>query len=93
MYCGRGRSFAVTWVLLSCCNRIFGLRGIGPAAEPKTTAVMRERHKAEREEKPDDVKRLSKRFGMLHGLSSLANLIGLGLAHCHLWHVASRLQV
>ena len=55
--------------------------------------MMRERHKAEREEKPDDVKRLSKRFGMLHGLSSLANLIGLGLAHCHLWHVASRLQV
>ena len=55
--------------------------------------MMRERHKAEREEKPDDVKLLSKRFGMLHGLSSLANLIGLGLAHCHLWHVASRLQV
>ena len=67
----------------------------GPArrAEPMTTAVMRERHKAERGERPDEVKRLSKRFGMLHGLSSLANLLALGLGHCHLWHIASRLQV
>ena len=67
----------------------------GPAfwAEPMTTAVMRERHKAERDERAEEVKRLSKRFGMLHGLSSLANLLALGLAHCHLWHIASRLQV
>ena len=62
-------------------------------AEPMTTGVMRERHKAEREERSDEVKRLSKRFGMLHGLSSLANLLALGLGHCHLWHIASRLQV
>jgi hypothetical protein len=62
-------------------------------AEPKTTATMRERHKAERENKDEAVmKSLNKRFGMLHGLSSLANLLGLGLAHCHLWHLASRLQ-
>jgi hypothetical protein len=54
---------------------------------------MRERHKAERENKEEAVmKSLNKRFGMLHGLSSLANLLGLGLAHCHLWHLASRLH-
>ena len=36
-----------------------------------------------------EYKRLSKRFGMLHGLSSTANLITVGAAHVHLWYLAA----
>ncbi|GMH43722.1 hypothetical protein BSKO_11644 [Bryopsis sp. KO-2023] len=67
--------------------------------EPWTSAVMFERHKFEREEKTDgkDVKempkykKLSKKFGMYHGLSSLSNLIGLVCLHIHAWHAATTL--
>jgi hypothetical protein len=64
--------------------------------EPKTTAVMFERHVVERKLgtgqevgiiKPKDpkiandpeLKELSKKFGMLHGLSTLTNLAALGV--------------
>jgi hypothetical protein len=67
--------------------------------EPKTTAVMFERHVIERklgtghevgQLKPSDpikandpeLKRLSKQFGMLHGMSSLMNICALG-AGCY----------
>ena len=73
-----------------CCGR----------AEPATTAAMYDRHKLEKavdkgtasqdalKAKPE-YKRLSKRFGMLHGLSSTANLITVGAAHVHLWYLAA----
>ncbi len=35
-----------------------------------------------------EYKSVSKKFGMLHGLSSLANLITIGAAHVHLWYLA-----
>jgi len=52
---------------------------IGPA----TTKVMKIRHKLERDEGKkytdtdisDDMKALNKRFGMLHGISSLVNIV------------------
>ena len=64
--------------------------------EPKTTAVMFERHVVERKLgtgqevgiiKPKDpkiandpeLKALSKKFGMLHGMSTLMNLAALGV--------------
>lgn len=67
--------------------------------EPATTATMNRRHKLEKavdtnkasqdelKTKPE-YKSLSKKFGMLHGLSSLANLITIGAAHVHLWYLA-----
>ena len=35
-----------------------------------------------------EYKSLSKKFGILHGLSSLANLVTIGAAHVHLWYLA-----
>lgn len=74
----------------SCCGR----------AEPATTAAMNDRHKLEKAVDKDtasqdalkarpEYKRLSKRFGMLHGLSSTANLVTVGAAHVHLWYLAA----
>ena len=68
-------------------------------AEPATTATMNRRHKLEKAVDTDkasqdklktkpEYKSLSKKFGMLHGLSSLANLITIGAAHVHLWYLA-----
>ena len=61
---------------------------------------MYERHKLEKTVEKDkasqdalkrrpEFKSLSKRFGILHGLSSLANLITVGAAHVHLWYLAA----
>ena len=69
-------------------------------AEPATTAAMYDRHKLEKAVEKDtasqnalkskpEYKRVSKRFGVLHGLSSLANLITVGAAHVHLWYLAA----
>ena len=67
-----------------------------------TTATMFEKHKLERSSGSDaaasnaqpssaELKRLGKRFGMLHGISSLLNLFTLGAAHVHLWNLATSL--
>lgn len=72
-------------------------------AEPATTAAMYDRHKLEKTVEKDtasqdalkskpEYKRLSKRFGMLHGLSSSANLLTVGAAHVHLWYLAAVLN-
>lgn len=72
------------------------------AIEPATTATMYKRHKLERiadsdkashdamKSKPE-YKSLSKKFGMLHGLSSLANLTTVAAAHVHLWNLTASL--
>lgn len=68
--------------------------------EPATTSAMNDRHRLEKGVEKDkasqdalksksEYKSLSKRFGMLHGLSSLANLITVGAAHVHLWYLAA----
>lgn len=75
--------------------------------EPATTAVMKERHKIEREEgigaevglsKNREVAKgntqlaaINKRFGMYHGMSSLANLFSFGGILVHTWYLACRL--
>lgn len=38
-----------------------------------------------------DLAELNKRFGVLHGLSSIANLVALSGLSVHLWYLASRL--
>ena len=72
-------------------------------AEPATTDTMYKRHKLEKAADGDrasqdavkgrpDYKSISKKFGMLHGLSSLANLITVAAAHVHLWSLASTMN-
>ena len=72
-------------------------------AEPLTTATMFEKHKVERaagddaaasnaQQSSPELKRLGKRFGMLHGISSLLNLFTLGAAHVHLWNLATSIS-
>jgi hypothetical protein len=38
-----------------------------------------------------DLADLNKRFGVLHGLSSISNLVALSGLSVHLWYLASRL--
>eukprot|EP00245_Coleochaete_scutata_P000917 TRINITY_DN1110_c0_g1_i1.p1 TRINITY_DN1110_c0_g1~~TRINITY_DN1110_c0_g1_i1.p1 ORF type:complete len:225 (-),score=30.34 TRINITY_DN1110_c0_g1_i1:317-991(-) len=74
--------------------------------EPTTVKVMRERHKIEKEagigteiglSKNREVAKtnpqlaaINKRFGMAHGMSSLANLLAFGGLGVHLWYLACR---
>lgn len=84
---------------VSCCKAVAAAEKC-LNAEPATTATMYNRHKLERTVNDDKAsqdalkaqpehKSLSKKFGILHGLSSLANLITIGAAHVHLWYLAS----
>merc|ERR1712232_297268 len=78
--------------------------------EPKTTAIMFERHVIERklgtgheigQIKPSDPKAaqdpelrvISKKFGMFHGISSSLNLIALYLATWHMIYMGSKFQI
>lgn len=77
--------------------------------EPTTTAIMKERHKIERAEgigadvglsKNREVAKtntelaaINKKFGMYHGMSSLANLFSFGGILVHTWYLACRLLV
>ncbi|KAI5054826.1 hypothetical protein GOP47_0029971 [Adiantum capillus-veneris] len=77
--------------------------------EPITIKTMRERHKVEREESIGDevglsknkeaakrnpkLANLNKKFGMVHGLSSLANLLSFGGFAVHSWYLASKLLI
>lgn len=74
---------------------------------PMTMNMMKLRHKVEREENiGDEVGRsknlevakrnpklaaMNKKFGMIHGLSSLANLLSFGALAMHSWYLASGL--
>ena len=62
--------------------------------------MMFERHRLEKDGGDDDaVKRtpahraLSKKFGVLHGLSSLANLAALVAVHVYAWHLSASIGV
>lgn len=59
--------------------------------EPLTTAAMYSRRSAEAEgskASAEEKKKANKKFGMLHGLSSLANLLALGAGVTVLWFSA-----
>lgn len=36
---------------------------------------------------------MNKKFGMIHGLSSLANIMAFGSLAMHSWYLASKLQI
>lgn len=61
---------------------------------------MFEKHKLERAAGSDatvsnsqspsaELKKLGRKFGKLHGVSSLLNLVTLGAAYVHLWNLAA----
>ena len=63
--------------------------------EPKSTSVMFDRYRLEDEGKRDseEYKTKAKSFGMLHGMSSLANLVALCGGVIHGVRLASGLAV
>lgn len=61
--------------------------------EPLTTAAMYERRAAESGQGDEaDKKKANKKFGMLHGMSSLANLFALGSGLTVLWFLAEGMK-
>ncbi|MQL77632.1 hypothetical protein Taro_010041 [Colocasia esculenta] len=76
---------------------------------PMTIEMMKKRHKVERELNIGDEVGLSKnvsvakvnpklaamnkKFGMIHGLSSLANIMSFGSLAIHSWYLTSKLQL
>jgi hypothetical protein len=76
---------------------------------PMTIEMMKKRHKIERDlsigeevggSKNQEVAKtnptlaaMNKKFGMIHGLSSLANLMSFGSLAIHSWYLASKLQL
>ena len=62
--------------------------------EPRTSTLMFQRHKLEKEVGEDTMKQsaegraLASRFGRIHGLSSTLNLVFLGAVHVHMWYLA-----
>ncbi|KAL2934808.1 hypothetical protein RDABS01_017927 [Bienertia sinuspersici] len=76
---------------------------------PMTIKMMKQRHKVERENnigeevgwtKNKEVAKtnpqlaaMNKKFGMIHGLSSLANLLSFGCLAMHSWYLAGKLNL
>jgi hypothetical protein len=64
---------------------------------PKTSSVMFERHKLEKEAQSDTrdakLKAVNSKFGMLHGISSLVNLTVVGALILHGIYLAKRLSL
>ncbi|WCJ22298.1 Late embryogenesis abundant protein (LEA) family protein [Euphorbia peplus] len=76
---------------------------------PMTIEMMKQRHKVEREEKIGDeigwsknqerakanpkLAAMNKKFGMIHGLSSLANIMAFGSLAMHSWYLAGKLNL
>eukprot|EP00163_Fabomonas_tropica_P020480 TRINITY_DN3622_c0_g1_i1.p1 TRINITY_DN3622_c0_g1~~TRINITY_DN3622_c0_g1_i1.p1 ORF type:complete len:195 (-),score=48.56 TRINITY_DN3622_c0_g1_i1:162-746(-) len=58
---------------------------------PATNKIMFARHKAEKDGKDDEVKKLSKKFGMMHGISSLSNLFVLIAVIVHGVYISTRM--
>ena len=71
--------------------------------------MMKQRHKVEREQNIGDevgwsknvevakvnpkLKAMNKKFGMIHGLSSLANIMAFGSLAMHSWYLAGKLDL
>ncbi|KAL9360339.1 hypothetical protein Peur_048462 [Populus x canadensis] len=76
---------------------------------PMTIEMMKQRHKVEREEnigtevgwsKNKEVAKanpklaaMNKKFGMIHGLSSLANIMSFGSLAMHSWYLAGKINL
>ncbi|GAB2298367.1 hypothetical protein Dimus_032433 [Dionaea muscipula] len=76
---------------------------------PMTIQVMKQRHKVEREHSIGDeigmsknrevakvnpqLAAINKKFGMIHGLSSLSNMLSFGCLAMHSWYLASKLNL
>ncbi|ERN16769.1 transmembrane protein 205 [Amborella trichopoda] len=76
---------------------------------PMTIEMMKQRHKVEREEAIGDeigwtknqevakknpkLAAMNKKFGMIHGLSSLANVLSFGSLAMHSWYLAGKIQL
>ncbi|KAI4987483.1 hypothetical protein ZWY2020_020283 [Hordeum vulgare] len=76
---------------------------------PMTIEMMKKRHKIERELSIGDevgwsknvktaksnptLAAMNKKFGMIHGLSSLANIMSFGSLAMHSWYLASKLEL
>ncbi|KAK3407488.1 hypothetical protein EUGRSUZ_K03534 [Eucalyptus grandis] len=76
---------------------------------PMTIEMMKQRHKVEKEEnigneigwsKNQEVAKvnpklaaMNKKFGMIHGLSSLANIMAFGSLTMHSWYLASKINL
>ncbi|KAL2510496.1 Late [Abeliophyllum distichum] len=76
---------------------------------PMTIEMMKERHKIEREAEIGDeigstknkevakknpkLAAMNKKFGMIHGLSSLSNIISFGSLAMHSWYLASKINL
>ncbi|KAL3531525.1 hypothetical protein ACH5RR_010847 [Cinchona calisaya] len=75
---------------------------------PMTIEMMKQRHKIEREEKIGDevgwtknqeaakvnpkLAAMNKKFGMIHGLSSLANIMSFGSLAMHSWYLSGKIN-
>ncbi|KAL6056173.1 hypothetical protein QOT17_016292 [Balamuthia mandrillaris] len=65
---------------------------------PKASSVMFQRHKLEKDSIPEaakevQLKQLNKTFGMLHGVSSLLNLVTMIAAFIHVLYLSSRINL
>ncbi|GLT43146.1 hypothetical protein SLA2020_171170 [Shorea laevis] len=76
---------------------------------PMTIEMMKQRHKVEKEEKIGEeigwsknvevakvnpkLAAMNKKFGMIHGLSSLANIMAFGSLAIHSWYLAGNLNL
>ncbi|XP_059625602.1 uncharacterized protein LOC132268783 [Cornus florida] len=76
---------------------------------PMTVGMMKERHKIEREENIGEevgwsknreaakvnpkLAAMNKKFGMIHGLSSLANIMSFGCLALHSWYLAGKIDL
>ncbi|KAF5196507.1 Transmembrane protein [Thalictrum thalictroides] len=76
---------------------------------PMTIEMMKQRHKIEREEnigeevgwtknkeaakKNPKLAAMNKKFGMIHGLSSLANIFSFGSLALHSWYLAGKIDL
>ncbi|KAE9464057.1 hypothetical protein C3L33_03983, partial [Rhododendron williamsianum] len=83
------------WGLLCCMCDVF--------------RMMKQRHKVEREEQIGEevgwsknvevakvnpkLKAMNKKFGMIHGLSSLANIMAFGSLAVHSWYLAGKMNL
>ncbi|EXB59332.1 hypothetical protein L484_001912 [Morus notabilis] len=76
---------------------------------PMTIEMMKQRHKVEREQNIGDeigwsknvevakvnpkLAAMNKKFGMIHGLSSLANIMSFGSLAMHSWYLAGKINL
>ncbi|KAJ3687460.1 hypothetical protein LUZ61_016624 [Rhynchospora tenuis] len=76
---------------------------------PMTIEMMKKRHKIERElsigeevgwsknvevaKKNPNLAAMNKKFGMIHGFSSLANIMSFGCLAMHSWYLAGKMQL